>query len=593
MQLNKILGFTLCALLAAFALRGQNFDADEIRTSTRPYVPPAGTGMRFQSNLVELRVTVRDSKGNPASGLGQADFQVFDNGKQQVISTFSVETAEARPLSVPVPSTDVGAKAAPAQPASAPPLRFVAFFFDDTNTQLGELAQARAAVQKYMSGSLQPGSVFGVFTSSSEVTQDFTGDPRKILAALARVRPHFRTAGDATATCPRLNPHQAHLIAERNDPRALDLAIAEALAENCFSFLESGGGIKGSKAPTTVPQDMIRTRAREVLTITENYSKETLGSLQSLIQFLGTLPGRRTLLLASSGFFTASSPLLRLENALVDLSVRNGVVINSLDAKGLAASVPGGDMGEGHAVAISARPDLMIYSEQLRNELRELNSDTLAVLAQGTGGRFFHDNNDLERGVRELASAPETSYVISFAPAGLKPDGSYHNLKVKLARPGDFNFDTRRGYFAPENSNSAQPAASEKFETALMASNELATIPVELRTRTAPFSAEERILHVVVHVNTAKLPFERRGDRHVQRLRFVVALFDQNGKFQAGSEAVMDLTLKDATRATFASQGLEQQLSVRAPAGTYRLRAVVQELVQSRITSLNRPVQIQ
>jgi hypothetical protein len=52
------------------------------------------TAIKVHVNLVLVRVVVRDAGGKVVLGLKQEDFQVLDNGKQQRISTFSVETAE-------------------------------------------------------------------------------------------------------------------------------------------------------------------------------------------------------------------------------------------------------------------------------------------------------------------------------------------------------------------------------------------------------------------------------------------------------------------------------------------------------------------
>jgi hypothetical protein len=50
--------------------------------------------IKAQVNLVLVPVVVRDARGKPVPGLRREDFQVWDNGKLQKISAFSVETAE-------------------------------------------------------------------------------------------------------------------------------------------------------------------------------------------------------------------------------------------------------------------------------------------------------------------------------------------------------------------------------------------------------------------------------------------------------------------------------------------------------------------
>ena len=73
----------------------------------------------------------------------------------------------------------------------------------------------------------------------------------------------------------------------------------------------------------------------------------------------------------------------------------------------------------------------------------------MAELADGTGGTFFHNNNDLDAGFRRLTDAPETVYVLELSLDNIKLDGSYHRLKVSLSHDG-FDVNARHGYFTPK-----------------------------------------------------------------------------------------------------------------------------------------------
>src|ERR1700674_5715261 len=77
--------------------------------STRD-TPPT---FRVRVNLVLLRVVVRDSNGKVVTNLKKEDFQLSDNRKPQVISTFSTETPESHKVApiTPSPAPDPGANA--------------------------------------------------------------------------------------------------------------------------------------------------------------------------------------------------------------------------------------------------------------------------------------------------------------------------------------------------------------------------------------------------------------------------------------------------------------------------------------------------
>ena len=83
----------------------------------------------------------------------------------------------------------------------------------------------------------------------------------------------------------------------------------------------------------------------------------------------------------------------------------------------------------------------------------------MAQVAEGTGGEFFHNNNDLKDGFGRLAGSPG-AYILAFAPKDLKPDGKFHQLKVKLAeKETAYSVQARRGYFAPRNEAEAKTEA--------------------------------------------------------------------------------------------------------------------------------------
>ncbi len=86
----------------------------------------------------------------------------------------------------------------------------------------------------------------------------------------------------------------------------------------------------------------------------------------------------------------------------------------------------------------------------LRNKSRRdsmlADENVLAELADGTGGTFFHNNNNLQEGLSSLISGPEHSYLLAFSAAKVKPSGRYHELKVMVREKG-YKVQTRRGYY--------------------------------------------------------------------------------------------------------------------------------------------------
>jgi VWFA-related protein len=86
---------------------------------------------------------------------------------------------------------------------------------------------------------------------------------------------------------------------------------------------------------------------------------------------------------------------------------------------------------------------------QYRGESMSLNEDITAELADGTGGRYFHNSKDLQGGLQTLTEVPEYVYLLELSLQNIKQDGACHLLKVKVDQDG-LKLQARRGYFAPK-----------------------------------------------------------------------------------------------------------------------------------------------
>src|ERR1022692_658604 len=81
------------ALLALFAslwgsLEAQGQTNDKTPAGTQNQAP---FQLKVASNLVVVRVVVRDAQGKPVEGLQKEDFKLFDRGKEKSIAPFEAE----------------------------------------------------------------------------------------------------------------------------------------------------------------------------------------------------------------------------------------------------------------------------------------------------------------------------------------------------------------------------------------------------------------------------------------------------------------------------------------------------------------------
>ena len=588
MQLKQILALACVVFLAVAALESQVIGEDEIRIVSEQYVPQTPGTIHVESTIVDLNVVVRDSHGQPVPGLQKDDFEVFDQGKRQAISLFSVETANPPPVVV-AEAVKPGVAPTPPTPAPAPKPRYIALYFDDENMSSADLTFGRQAAEGFVKKNLEPSDLAGVFTSSTTVTQNFTSDTAKLLDALGQLKTHQRRAGFGAMSCPKIEPYQAQEIVDNYNEHtpAFDLAFAQAVECNC------------PKPPDALclqeQARLVQNQAAVTLTLGENFARDSLGVVNDVIRYLGKMPGRRMIVMVSSGFYSRTNNVLHVQDKVIDAALHAGVVINSLDAKGLAADWVGGNPADGPPIVMTGGNGaaLMAYADEVASDERAVSDDPLALLAQGTGGKFFHNSNDLGGGIREIAAIPEVSYAMAFAPDSVKDDGGYHSVKVRLRGKSGFTISARPGYFAPSKEKKAPAARLEQLNKEVLAGDELSGIPVQVTTQAGRLGSGEPAIRVALHVDVHGLSFKKVNGRHNGRLLIVTSLFDNQNHFLSGAETVVDMNLKDTSLVELQQKGVDAHLSLQAPPGTYRLREVVQEEVGGRISASSRAVEIQ
>jgi VWFA-related protein len=573
----------VCAV-AAPMLQGQSSMSDEIKIASQPYVPEGNGTIKVQTTIVDVTVVVRDANGKLVTGLKPEDFEIYDQGKKQKISAFNMELTH--PSVTKVPEHVETLAPPPAPPAPTPP-RFLGFYFDDENMSSSDLVFVRKAAVGFVEKNMEPTDRAGVFTSSTTVTQQFTSNKQQILDTLAKVASHQRSATFGATSCPRITPYEAYQIHETYDQHsdAFDLAVAQAIECNCR---------KGDPNCPIEMAKLVQTQAETVLSLSEQFAQESLGVLGDVIRYMGRMPGRRMLIMTSSGFFAKSDKVQHAQDKMIDSALKAGIVINTLDAKGLAADWVGGNPADGRAIVIIAGGNggYNALQDEILSDERDVSNDSMAVLAASTGGKFFHNSNDLGGGLVEIAALPEVTYALSFYPDDLKENGAYHSLKVRISGMRDVAISARPGYFAQSHEKNSPSAKFQKLTKQVMANDTLTEIGTDVTTQSGTIATGEPALKVAVHVNGRSLNFKKENNVRNERLIFITALFDLQGHYLAGNEAVMDMNLKDATYAQISKDGVDAHATFQAPPGTYRLREVVQEVVGGRLAACSRTVEI-
>ena len=574
---------TLCAL-AVPMLRGQSAASDEIKIASQPYQPEENGTIKVQSTVVDMNVVVRDGKGQLVTGLRKEDVEIYDQGKKQNISAFTMELAH--PLATKAPEHVEATALPPAPPPPAPP-RYLGFYFDDENMSTADLTYARKAAEGFVNKNMEETDRAGVFSSSTTVTQQFTSNKQQILDTMVKLVSHQHSATFGATACPKITPYEAYQINKMFDTHSdvFDMALAQAIQCNCLP------------TDTSCPVEMaklVQTQAATVLSLSEQFAQDSLGVLGDVIRYMGKMPGRRMLIMTSSGFFSRTDKVQHAQDKMIDSALKAGIVINTLDAKGLAADWVGGNPVDGAAMVVGGASGgaFNALQDEVLSDEREVSSDSMSVLASSTGGKFFHNSNDLGGGLVEIAALPEVTYALSFYPDDLRENGVYHNLKVKVPGRSDVTISTRPGYFAQSHEKNSPSAKFQKLNKEVMASDPITEVGIEVTTQSGTIATGESALKVVTHVNGKSLVFRKENNQRVERLIFISAFFDSQGHYLAGNETVMDMNLKDASFAQISKDGVDARTTLQAPPGTYRLREVVQDVVGGKLGASSRTVEI-
>ena len=603
--------------------------------------------LRIETELVQIDAVVTDKQGKLIHDLKREDFELYEDGKKQTITHFAVGTSKqpARWLTTekkrPANSQPSDTATTQTQPTEQSG-RHIVLAVDDYHLSPGNLGTVKRALTKFIAEQMVGGDQIAIVTTSGNVGlfQGFTNERELLNRAINRLTVQEKVLVDSSSI-PRITEHQAELI-EFGDRQALELAVSEIVRREGVATAQSGqAGSPGQPGAGSVPTQQsggsnrrnqspiaqsaaaereimearVRSQARMILSLSGNYTQATLGTLENVIRGLKPLVGRKLMVVLSDGFFIGGNSLhskLYDIRRITDAATRAGVVIYSIDARGLMAFVPGGD------ASAQSEVDPTLVGAQARIEMSTIHAkrDGLGILAEETGGKLFFDNNDLNLGLQRVLDANETYYVLAYEPQESRRDGRYHKLEIRLANHPELKARTRSGYFEPDEKELAsqkkvedkrqeklKSLPPEKRDQEVKAAKEkqmmagigalfpLKDIPVEIAVDFLDLPAGPSAI-VNAHIEAANLSFDQVKGRQQTVVDVTGVLFDERGKVANSFSERINLNVKPENLAPIVQYGFNYRRLAGLQPGFYQARIAVREESSGRLGSASGWVEV-
>ncbi len=426
---------------------------------------PGGT-FRIRVGLVQVDMTVFDKQGNFVGDLKPEQIELQVDGEPQPISFLELIATAGPPTERVLAKSKTKRTSIERLPAPSHPDRgrTLLFFIDDWHLSMESTQRLRAALSDLIDGVMGPNDQAAVFTASRQIgfLQQITDSKSVVKLALTRLA--FTNEMVRDLSRPPMNEAQA-LAIEQGDTslrewfieqtistEGLDIVIQRDPDMSIAAFMEMARNmLRDGRAMAEV---IVNFRVAGLATASALMTARSLNELQRVVQSCAALPGRKVIFFLSDGFVLQQQRddvTSRLKQ-VTDAALRAGVVIHSLDTRGLMAGRI--DIGTPRSLVMEnpgATSDADFYSVSSTGPMLQSFSDVLAfqdglnALASDTGGRFIKNTNAFDEAILESLDETSQYYLLGwYAEPGTQKTGRYSRIKVAIKNRPDLKVELRQ-----------------------------------------------------------------------------------------------------------------------------------------------------
>ncbi len=580
---------------------------------TQSTLQPSQPAIRTGANLVLVDVVATDHE-QPVLGLDRKAFHIFEDGKEQAISSFE----EHRPgAALPIyMASPLPAHTYSNLPDYAKSGAVNVLLLDALNTGVSDQMRVRQKMIAYLA-TVKPGTPLAIFALSSQLRliTDFTTDP----AALAKeLKNPKATPGDSplldTQPTTALNASQVGAVGNSlTEPMGGPPARGAGLKNVTSSSpgMDAVGQLKQFQADQGAFQTDVRVRI-------------TLGAMQQLAGYLRGIDGRKNVIWFSGSFpltiFPDSSAPLEFANVnsyreqiekTANLLTAARIAIYPVDARGLM-------------VASEFNATNRLPTPQQNQSLNNVKADedfhsgqaSMQMMADETGGRAYLDSNDLDQAVADAARNGSSYYTITYMLPSERLDGKYHKIEVRVDDEHKLKLAYRRGFYADaaNTPSSGSNAQTSVFAAALAADAPEATA-ILIKARVLPagdpvfsgvslpggspgqhyatFAGAPHRYMIDLTIDPNGLAFSTKPDGDLKAsIELGMIAYGVDGRHLNDYAHGFELGFKAAQAEKLKATGITVRLPFDLPSGDVDLRVGVHDLNADRAGSVDIPLQV-
>jgi VWFA-related protein len=423
----KMNGFGSTAMLVALTAGLSAQTPAQPPAQQQPQPPAAATTaqperptFKVTVDLVTNDIIVRDDKGNFIPDLKKEEFEIWEDGVKQDISSMTVVTGGrvTNVLAPPPPPPPEGIILPPTRPRTDVSGRIFLFFVDDLHLQFHNTGRVRELFKKISKELVHDGDMFGIVSSGpSSIAIDMTYDRSRLDEAIKKIagnelKPTDIINGPSGAEGPSEVRYRAHvafstvndllnnLDSVHNRRKAL-IYVSDGYDFNPFQ--DARLGLMDPNSPFA-QNEFARTQNQMAQSNSDGSSPQTdpMASQQKQNEVF------------------ADADLARELGELTRQANRSNVTMYTIDPRGLVGM---GDIDEQ-------------VDPQQWNEFVRKSQDSLRVIAEETGGIAVVNQNDFSKALKRIDAETSDYYVLGYYSKNPDPTKRRRQIEVKVTRKG-------------------------------------------------------------------------------------------------------------------------------------------------------------